>query len=86
MDPLEGVNRFEVIDGTGRALTYHGVSVRLEYQDDGRTLKAFVSDLPAEEAERARNAHRDNLARDLSGIHRRIALDAETTKHPTRED
>ena len=36
------VNRFEVIDETGRAYVAEGVSIELSYQDQGRTLKAFV--------------------------------------------
>lgn len=43
----EKVDRFEVIDDTGRAYvkgSIYGspVSVELSYQDDGRTLKVFV--------------------------------------------
>ena len=38
------VARFEVIDGDGRAYTVYGASIELSYQDDGRTLKAFVRD------------------------------------------
>ena len=41
---LSGVTRVEVIDGVGRAYTNYGVSlVALEVQDQGRTLKVFVS-------------------------------------------
>lgn len=36
------VTRFEVIDDKGRSYSKWGVSVELSYQDDGRTLKAFV--------------------------------------------
>jgi hypothetical protein len=44
----EKVDRFEVIDDTGRAYvkgSIYGtpVKVELSYQDDGRTLKVFVS-------------------------------------------
>ena len=42
---VEEVTRFEVIDDTGRAYTSRGVSVKLSYQDDGRTLKVFVNKL-----------------------------------------
>lgn len=38
------VARFEVIDETGRAMVKYGVSVKLSYQDDGRTLKVFLKD------------------------------------------
>jgi len=36
------INRFEVIDETGRVIVRHGVSVELNYQDDGKTLKVFL--------------------------------------------
>lgn len=44
------VNRIEVIDETGRAYvkgSIYGapVKVELSYQDDGRTLKVFVTDI-----------------------------------------
>lgn len=47
------VNRFEVIDDTGRAYvkgSIYGspVSVELSLQDDNRTLKVFVKSLEAE--------------------------------------
>lgn len=46
------VDRLEVIDGTGRAYvkgSIYGspVSIELSYQDDGRTLKVFVTELTA---------------------------------------
>ena len=49
-DELEEVEvtRFEVIDhtssGTGRDFVKYAVSVRLAYQDDGKTLKVFLED------------------------------------------
>lgn len=42
-DDLEP-NRFEVIDETGRAYSRWGVDIELHYQDDGRTLKVFVTE------------------------------------------
>ena len=39
------INRFEVIDETGRVIVRHGVSVELNYQDDGKTLKVFLKDI-----------------------------------------
>ena len=39
------INRFEVIDETGRVIVRHGVSVELNYQDDGKTLKVFLQDI-----------------------------------------
>ncbi len=48
MQNLEKVTRFEVIEHTstsvGRAYVKYGVSVSLDIQDDGRTLKVFISD------------------------------------------
>lgn len=59
MTPLpdfSSVTRFELIDHTrnggvtytgwtpGRAVVAYGVSVHLDVQDDGRTLKVFLSD------------------------------------------
>lgn len=37
------VTRFEVIDDNGRVLTANPCKIRLSYQDDGRTLKVFVT-------------------------------------------
>jgi len=39
------INRFEVIDETGRVVVKYGVSVELLYQDDGRTLKVVLQDM-----------------------------------------
>ena len=44
----EEVTRFEVIDDIGRAYTSRDVSIKLSYQDDGRTLKVFVNKLKEE--------------------------------------
>lgn len=52
MDDLTKVNRFEVIDhraangGPRRILTVYSTSAKLELslQDDGKTLKVFLSD------------------------------------------
>tara|TARA_R110000772_G_scaffold94409_2_gene192278 strand:+ start:1062 stop:1259 length:198 start_codon:yes stop_codon:yes gene_type:complete len=38
------INRFEVIDETGRVVVKYDVSVELNYQDDGKTLKVFLKD------------------------------------------
>ena len=38
------INRFELIDETGRVVVKYGVSVELLYQDDGKTLKVFLKD------------------------------------------
>ena len=39
------INRFEVIDETGRVIVKYDVSVELLYQDDGRTLKVVLKDM-----------------------------------------
>ena len=39
------INRFELIDETGRVIVKYGVSVELLYQDDGRTLKVVLKDI-----------------------------------------
>lgn len=47
-ETLSKVNRFEVIDHTveklGRILVKYGVDVELSFQDDGKTLKVFLTD------------------------------------------
>ena len=40
----KNINRFEVIDETGRVVVKYDVSVELNYQDDGQTLKVFLQD------------------------------------------
>ena len=40
----EKVTRFEVIDTAGRLVVRYGVSVYCQLQDDGRTLKVFLSE------------------------------------------
>lgn len=43
MDSYPEVNRVEVIDSNGRALTRYGVTnVHVDLQDGGRTLKVFL--------------------------------------------
>ena len=48
VDPITQVNRFEVIDHTseklGRELVKYGVNIELSFQDDGKTLKVFLTD------------------------------------------
>lgn len=45
VDPNAKVTRVEVIDGQGRTYTNWKVSsVSFSYQDDGRTLKLFISE------------------------------------------
>jgi hypothetical protein len=47
LQAMKGVNRFEVIDKTGRAYTHYFSSnelVRYSLQDDNRTLKIFIDE------------------------------------------
>lgn len=44
METLDKITRVEVIDAYGRAYVgYHLHSVKMAIQDDGRTLKLFIS-------------------------------------------
>lgn len=47
-NPIPKVNRLEVINHTseklGRELVKYGVNVELSFQDDGKTLKVFLTD------------------------------------------
>lgn len=40
---IKNVTRLEVIDHTGRAYVIWNSSIELSYQDEGRTLKIFVT-------------------------------------------
>ena len=40
----KNINRFELIDETGRVIVKYDVSVELNYQDDGKTLRVFLKD------------------------------------------
>lgn len=42
--PQEEVTRLEVIDEDGRRYIRWDASIKLDYQDDGRTLKIFVQE------------------------------------------
>jgi len=56
------ITRLEVIDDTGRALTYpvgEPIDVELSFQDDDRTLKVFV---------RGRSSHRNIYCPFCSGL------------------
>ena len=46
MNETEKVTRFEVIDETGRAYVKYDVKVEMSYQDEGRTLKVFLTPAP----------------------------------------
>ena len=42
-DDLEKVARLELIDEDGRVFTYYDVFVNIDIQDNGRTMKVFVT-------------------------------------------
>lgn len=46
MNLNESVTRLEVIDETGRVYSQWDCRVELSYQDNGRTLKVFVTKEP----------------------------------------
>lgn len=61
LEEMTDVTRFEIIDQTGRRLVLNDVTdVRLDYQDDGRTLKVFLRDVEKAQALR-------RLAEELGG-------------------
>lgn len=41
--PTDKTTRFEVIDDTGRRLVEYGVNIEISMQDDGRTMKVFLT-------------------------------------------
>ena len=41
--PTNETTRFEVIDGSGRRLVEYGVNIEISMQDDGRTMKVFLT-------------------------------------------
>ena len=55
----EKITRFEVIDHTsefqGRILVKYGVKVEISIQDDGRTMKVFLTDKINNNQENIRN-------------------------------
>lgn len=40
---MNKISRFEVIDETGRAYVRYDIDVKVDLQDDGRTLKIFIN-------------------------------------------
>lgn len=58
-------NRIVLVDETGRVYDRTGVSIELHEQDDGLTLKVFVTALPTEEAGKAAADHAVALGQDL---------------------
>ena len=41
---FSSITRFEVIDKNGRAVVYYNVKVEPSVQDEGRTLKIFITE------------------------------------------
>lgn len=69
MQNFDKVTRFEVIDGTGRAYVRYGVSVKLQLQDDDRTLKVFISKNeknPLDKEDKTEEGVREEM---IKGIH-----------------
>jgi hypothetical protein len=65
---MKKVNRFEVIDDMdGRVAVYLGVSVKLSYQDDGRTLKVFVRSISSPDEVSARLSYRPRKTNPITG-------------------
>ena len=46
LDECKNVTRIEVIDTTGRLYTIGSYLTEVQLQDEGRTLKVFVSSFP----------------------------------------
>ena len=60
-------NRIAVVYNGRRLFDQTGVRVEMIAQDDGETLKVFVSDLPVKEKSRAKSEHRERFVRSLRG-------------------
>ena len=54
------INRFELIDETGRLIVKYDVSVELLYQDDGRTLKVVLRDMKSVWQKSALRGHHES--------------------------
>jgi hypothetical protein len=60
-------NRIVLIHNHRRIFEQTGISVELLEQDDGKTLKVFVTDLPPENKKRDMERHRKRFVRSLRG-------------------
>lgn len=67
------VTRFEVIDhrsnlgdNKGRVLVALPVNVELVYQDDGQTLKVFLTDMSNDDADKAYKAYTSALKEQMN--------------------
>lgn len=61
-------NRVVLVHDGKRIFDRTGVHVELVEQDDGDTLKVFVSDLPAAEKAESDEQHRHRFAESLRGL------------------
>jgi hypothetical protein len=48
VEGMDDVTRFEVVDHHGRVMVKYGISVNAQLQDNGRTLKIFLTERPEE--------------------------------------
>lgn len=55
----ETANRLVVVDETGRVYDRYGLTIESVQQDEGQTLKIFVSPLPRDEKIKAEQAYID---------------------------
>jgi hypothetical protein len=64
--PLEGCNRVEVIDGTGRAYVKwaDGIQVSWSIQDDDKTLKVFIAEPNTVRGGSNKDGHAVGILRD----------------------
>ena len=58
-------NRIVVVHNGRRLLDETGVRIEILEQDDGETLKVFITDMPATEKSSAGDRHRERFARSL---------------------
>lgn len=58
-------NRIVLIHNHRRIFEQTGIAVELLEQDDGQTLKVFVTDLPPEKKKRDEQKHRNRFSRSL---------------------
>jgi hypothetical protein len=62
-------NRIVLVHNHRRIFEQTGISVELLEQDDGKTLKVFVTDLPPKKKMRDVERHRNSFARSLRDPH-----------------
>ena len=71
---MSEVNRFVVVDETGRVYDRIGVEVETHIQDDGLTMKVFVTPLDEEKAQAAQEAADQNFAVDLDAYKQKMKM------------